>query len=63
MDAVGARAGAYSNVIKLKYDTTFVPIADAVLTGEDRSRLRFEDIRDEIMFVRMFDSLGPQLVT
>jgi hypothetical protein len=25
--------------------------------------LRFEDIRDEIMFVRMFDSLGPQLVT
>jgi hypothetical protein len=63
MDAVGARAGAYSNVIKLRYDTTFVPIADAVLTGEDRSSLRFEDIRDEIMFVRMFDSLGPQLVT
>ena len=25
--------------------------------------MRFEDIRDEIMFVRMFDSLGPQLVT
>jgi hypothetical protein len=25
--------------------------------------LRFEDIRDEIMFVRIFDSLGPQFVT
>lgn len=63
MDAVGARTGTYSNVLKLRYDTTFLPIADAVLTGVDRSRLRFEDIRDEIMFVRMFDSLGPQWVT
>jgi hypothetical protein len=63
MDAVGTRTGTYSNILKLRYDTTFVPIADAVLTAADRSRLRFEDIRDEIMFVRMFDSLGPQLVT
>jgi hypothetical protein len=41
----------------------FRPIADAVLTDADRSTLRFEDIRDEIMFVRTFDSLGQQFVT
>ena len=41
----------------------FRSIADAVLTEADRSALRFEDIRDEIMFVRTFDSLGPQFVT
>jgi hypothetical protein len=63
LDAVGARTGTYSNILKLRYDTTFKPIADALLTDADRSRLRFEDVRDEIMFVRLFDSLGPQFVT
>src|SRR5262249_45309627 len=63
VSTVGARTGTYSNVLKLRYDATFLPIANAVLTDTDGSRLRFEDIRDEIMFVRMFDSLGPQLVT
>jgi hypothetical protein len=63
LDAVGARTGTYSNILKLRYDSTFRPIADAVLTDADRSALRFEDIRDAVMFVRMFDSLGPQFVT
>jgi len=63
LDAVGARTGTYSNIVKLRYDSTFRPIADAVLADADRSTLRFEDIRDEIMFVRIFDSLGPQFVT
>jgi hypothetical protein len=63
MEAVGARTGTYSNVLESRYQTTFVPIADAVLSAVDRSKLHFEDIRDEIMFVRMFDSLGPQWVT
>jgi hypothetical protein len=63
LDAVGARTGTYSNILKLRYDSTFRPIADAVLTDADRSTLRFEDIRDEVMFVRIFDSLGPQFVT
>jgi hypothetical protein len=63
LNAVGARTGTYSNILKLRYDSTFRPIADAVLTDADRSILRFEDIRDEVMFVRIFDSLGPQLVT
>jgi len=63
LDAVGARTGTYSNVLRLRYDSTFRPIADAVLTDADRSTLRFEDIRDEVMFVRIFDSLGPQFVT
>jgi hypothetical protein len=62
-NAVGARTGTYSNILKLRYDSTFRPIADAVLMDADRSTLRFEDIRDEIMFIRLFDSLGPQLVT
>jgi hypothetical protein len=63
LDAVGARTGTYSNILTLRYDNTFRPIADAVLTAAERSTLRFEDIRDEIMFVRIFDSLGPQVVT
>jgi hypothetical protein len=63
LDAVGARTGTYSNILKLRYDSTFRPIADAALTDADRSALRFEDIRDEVMFVRIFDSIGPQFVT
>jgi hypothetical protein len=63
LDAVGARTGTYSNILKLRYDSRFRPIADAVLTDVDRSTLRFEDIRDEVTFVRVFDSLGPQFVT
>jgi hypothetical protein len=63
LDTVGARTGTYSNILELRYDSTFRPIADAVLTDADRSTLRFEDIRDEVMFVRTFDSLGPQFVT
>ena len=63
LDAVGARTGTYSNILKLRYDGTFRPLADAVLTDADRSTLRFEDVRDAVMFVRMFDSLGPQFVT
>jgi hypothetical protein len=63
LNAIGARTGTYSNILKLRYDSTFRPIADAVLTDADRSSLRFEDIRDEVMFVRIFDSLGPQYVT
>jgi hypothetical protein len=63
LDAVGARTGTYSNILELRYASTFQPIADAVLTCADRAALRFEDIRDEVMFVRIFDSLGPQLVT
>jgi hypothetical protein len=63
LDAVGARTGTYSNILKLRYDSTLRSIADAVLTDADRSALRFEDIRDEVMFVRTFDSLGPQFVT
>jgi hypothetical protein len=63
LNAVGARTGTYSNILKLRYDSTFRPIADAVLTDSDRSILRFEDIRDEVMFVRIFDSLGPQFVS
>jgi hypothetical protein len=63
LNAVGARTGTYSNILKLRYDSTFRPTADAVLTDADQSTLRFEDIRDEVMFVRIFDSIGPQFVT
>ena len=63
LDAAGARTGTYENIIKLDYDREYQPIADAVLAKEDRAALRFEDIRDEIMFVRILDPLGPQFVT
>jgi hypothetical protein len=63
LNDVGARTGTYSNLLRLRYDSTFRPVADTVLTDADRSTLRFEDVRDEIMFVRIFDALGPQFVT
>jgi hypothetical protein len=63
LDSVGSRTGTYGNILQLRYDSTFKPIADTVLADRDRSMLRFEDVRDEIMFVRLFDSLGPQFVT
>jgi len=63
LNAVGGRAGTYSNMIKLRYDTSYKSIADAVLTETDRSKLRFEDVLDEVMFVHAVDSLGPQFVT
>lgn len=63
LNAVGSRTGTYNNILEVRYQSTFKPIADAVLTAEDTARLRFEDIRDEIMFVRICDSLGPQYVT
>jgi hypothetical protein len=63
LNAAGARTGAYSNILKLRYERTFLPIATAALAAKDRAALRFEDIRDEILMVRLFDSLGPQLVT
>jgi hypothetical protein len=63
LNAVGARTGTYSNILKLRYDSTHEPIAEIVLTDADRSTLRFEDIRDEVTFVRLFDSIGPQFVT
>jgi hypothetical protein len=63
LNDVGARTGTYSNLLKLRYESLFRPVADAALTDADRAALRFEDVRDEIMFVRIFDSLGPQFVT
>jgi hypothetical protein len=63
LNAVGGRAGTYSNMIKVKYDSSYKSIADAVLTGADRSKLRFADVLDEVMFVHAADSLGPQFVT
>ncbi len=63
LDAVGARTGTYSNILKLRYDSKFRPIAEALLAPGDLSRFRFEDIRDAVLFIRMFDSVGPQFVT
>jgi len=63
LNAAGARTAAYNNILKLDYESVFRPIADAVLTRADLTNLRFEDVRDEVMFVRIFDSLGPQYVT
>lgn len=63
LNAVGARTGTYSNVLRLRYETTFRPIANSVLTGPDQTALQFEDILDEILMVRLFDSVGPQVVS
>jgi hypothetical protein len=58
----GARTGVYRNLIRDRYESTHRPIADGVLADAERTDLRFEDILDEILFVRLFDSVGPQFV-
>lgn len=63
LNTAGGRTGTYSNIIKVRYDNTYEPIAEAILTDSDRSKFRFESILDEVMFVHVFDSLGPQLIT
>lgn len=63
LNVVGARTGTYSNILRLRYETSFRPIADLVLTSSDQAALQFEDILDEILMVRLFDSLGPQVVS
>jgi hypothetical protein len=63
LNTVGARTGTYSNILEARYDNIFRPIAAATLTDADRLNLKFGNIRDEIMFVRIFDALGPQFVT
>ncbi len=63
LDAVGARTGSYSNILKQRYDSKFRPIAEAILGKAELSTFRFEDIRDAVLFVRLCDSLGPQFVT
>jgi hypothetical protein len=63
LNTVGARTATYRNIIMVRYETTFRPIADAVLVKSARATLRFDDILDEILMVRLFDSLGPQFVT
>jgi hypothetical protein len=63
LNAVGARTATYRNILKVRYETTFHPIADAALADSARATLQFDDILDEILMVRLFDSLGPQVVT
>ena len=60
---VGARTGTYSNLLEIRYKNTFVPIANAVLDVPDNAALHFEDVREEILLVRLLDSLGPQVVS
>ena|SRR3984893_16700652 len=59
----GARTATYRNVLRSRYETTFLPIAEAVLGRSDLAILQFDDLLDEILMVRLFDSLGPQFVS
>jgi hypothetical protein len=63
LNTVGARTGTYSNILRLRHETTFRPIENSILTGSDHTALQFEDILDEILMVRLFDSVGPQVVS
>jgi hypothetical protein len=62
LEKKGARTGTYRNVLPIRYDRVFKPIAEAILTPSEQSNLHFNDILDEILMVRLFDSLGPQRV-
>jgi len=63
LNAIGARTATYRNIAKVDYQTFYAPIADVALANSTRATLQFDDILDEILMVRLFDSLGPQFVT
>jgi hypothetical protein len=63
LNAVGARTATDRNIAKAVYQTFYAPMADVVLTNSARATLQFDDVLDEILMVRLFDSLGPQFVT
>jgi hypothetical protein len=63
LSAVGARTATDRNIVKAVYQTFYAPIADVSLANSARATLQFDDVLDEILMVRLFDSLGPQFVT
>jgi hypothetical protein len=63
LNAAGSRTGTHRNIAKVDYQTYYAPIANAVLPNSVRTTLQFDDVLDEILMVRLFDSLGPQVVT
>jgi hypothetical protein len=63
LNAAGARTATYRNIAKVDYQTYYAPIADVALANSARATLQFDDVVDEILMVRLFDSLGPQFVT
>jgi len=63
LNAVGARTATYRNIAEVDYKTLYAPIANVALANSARATLQFDDVLDEILMVRLFDSLGPQFVT
>ena len=63
LNAAGARTATYRNIARVDYQTYYAPIADVALASSARATLQFDDVLDEILMVRLFDSLGPQFVT
>lgn len=59
----GARTGTYRNILAIRYEKVFKPIAATILSPPDQAKLHFDNVFDEILMVRLFDSLGPQRVT
>jgi hypothetical protein len=63
LTTIGARTATYRNIAQVDYETYYAPIASVALEDTTRATLRFDDVLDEILMVRLFDSLGPQFVT
>jgi hypothetical protein len=63
LKTAGSRTATHRNIAKVDYQTYYVPIAEVVLPNSIRTTLQFDDVLDEILLVRLFDSLGPQVVT
>ena len=63
LKSAGSRTATHRNIAKVDYQTFYVPIAESVLPNAIRATLQFDDVLDEILLVRLFDSLGPQVVT
>lgn len=62
-EAKGSKKVLLRNVMRAKYDRILLPIAERVLSPEDRERVSFEAYFDEVLHHELSHGLGPGRIT
>ena len=63
LNTVGARTVTFRNILRISAGPVYRPIENTAVPSKARAALQFDDLLDEILMVRLFDPLGPHLVT
>src|SRR5690606_34961830 len=58
-EAKGSKKVLLRNVIRAKFDTLLVPIAERTLSAGDAARVRFDAFFDEVLHHELAHGLGP----